>query len=181
MGFPYFFFADEEQNTTEDVPRKFLQYDSGPRSADRITIWTTDTLLEKFSTATIIAADGNFKTCPNKKLVAQIYFVRMLIERNGTQAWVAAAFGMLPRKDLETYRTFFRELKNLCEQKGFPTPRPVTLIMDLEMAAMQAARNIFPGLRCQLCFYHLCQCTFRYIYIILFRKNLAILSGSQNS
>jgi hypothetical protein len=85
----------------------------------------------------------------------------MLIEKNGTKAWVVAIFGLLPKKDIETYQKFFREIKKLCEQKGFPTPKPVTMIVDLEMAVMQVARNIFPGLRFQCCYYHLCQCTFR--------------------
>jgi len=140
-------------------PRIFLQYDSGPDSGERLLILTTDPLLYVMSIADTIAADGNFKICP--RLFMQIYLVRAKFTTSSGYIWVTVAYALLERKTSSIYYTLFAKLRDLCEEKGFRSPLPETLLVDFEAAVFKSAALVFPAMKIQGCFYHLTQSTFR--------------------
>lgn len=61
-------------------------------------------------------------------------------------------------KDFFTYEQIFSKLK-----ETEPRLKPKKIMSDFEMAAMKAAKEVFPEAKTFGCFFHLCQCFYRQI------------------
>jgi len=76
---------------------------------------------------------------------------------------VACAYALLEGKSANVYRDMLRALVQRCTDVGC-APHPAVVVTDFERAAMQATRDVLGGdVRCQGCFFHLTQSTWRKI------------------
>ncbi|XP_072400820.1 uncharacterized protein [Diabrotica undecimpunctata] len=97
-------------------------------------------------------ADGTFNSAP--PLFSQIYTIHGVRYSNV----IPTVFALLTNKTQETYTRVFQQLKVLN-----PALRPLTIMMDFEKAAMNAAQTEFPNVRIRGCFFHFSQCMWRHI------------------
>ncbi|XP_072397919.1 uncharacterized protein [Diabrotica undecimpunctata] len=97
-------------------------------------------------------ADGTFNSAP--PLFSQIYTIHGVRYSNV----IPTVYALLTNKTQETYTRVFQQLKVLN-----PALRPLTIMMDFERAAMNAAQTEFPNVRIRGCFFHFSQCMWRHI------------------
>lgn len=143
-----------EPYTTTTAGERFLQFDSGPGDEDRIFIFTTRENLRILCMSAILFADGTFKTVPNMFL--QMY--SMHGEFHGHV--VPLVFCLTVRKNEDTYRRMYSELVRLCEQFHFRL-HPTIVMQDYELAAMNAAKAVFPNAQIKGCLFHFSQSMWR--------------------
>ena len=139
--------------------RQFLQYDSGPDSADtpagRVIIFATDRMLGVLASSEQVFADGNFSMSPRAFL--QTYVFRALV---GDRS-VTAAYAFLSRKTRDAYEQLLNALVNRCADLG-SVLCPGALNTDFESAMLQASQIVFgPHCRQVTCYYHLSQSLWR--------------------
>ena len=130
---------------------RFLQYDSGATD-NRILIFATDNSLQLLSSSDHWFMDGTFKIAP--ELFFQLYTVHVL----HNCSTVACVYALLPRKEEATYEELFREIKIIAPQAA-----PVSIMVDFEKAAMNAALREFQGVQVKGCFFHLSQNVYRHV------------------
>lgn len=128
---------------------EFLLFDSGNIST-RMLIFGTKRNLLLLSQNREWYSDGTFKTCP--KLFAQLYTIHII--RNNKS--IPLVYALLPNKNQSTYTELFTKLKEL-----EPTLNPISIMTDLEKAAINAFKLIFPEICIRLCYFHFKQCLYR--------------------
>ena len=154
----------DEYQTTSDG-RRFLLYDNQLPNHDeedasdsddedqrppRILIFSSRRQLDILSRSSHAFFDGTFKVAPH--LFHQLFTIHAL--HNGV--CIPCAFCLMENKEQDTYEDVFRVLEQECRHW-----RPVTLMCDFELAAMNAFRNRFPDSSMTGCFFHLSQSIFR--------------------
>ncbi|XP_072377879.1 uncharacterized protein [Diabrotica undecimpunctata] len=140
----------EEYKTTTGG-ELFLLFDSGPEE-ERILLFSTQRYLRFMEQCDHWYADGTFNSAP--PLFSQIYTIHGVRYSNV----IPTVFALLTNKTQETYTRVFQQLKVLN-----PALRPLTIMMDFERAAMNAAQTEFPNVRIRGCFFHFSQCMWRHI------------------
>lgn len=139
----------EPYTSTKDGQR-FLLYDSGMLSSNRIIIFGTTKSLDMLVSSPHWFADGTFKTVP--PIFSQLYTLHAIKYK---QVFPAVYVLMTDRTE-ESYSRFLRELKTM--QPGL---NPSTVMIDFERAAMAAFAKEFQNTAQKGCFFHLTQCLWR--------------------
>lgn len=134
---------------------RFLLFDNGPGSNERIIIFSLDEGLVHLSEADTWFCDGNFKLCP--EFFLQLYVIRV----KKYDKFITPIFCLLQKKTRSTYEEMFTAIFNKCSENNV-YPDPKIMNMDFEQAVIQAAKTVIgEHLIIQGCFYHLCQSTHR--------------------
>ena len=115
----------------------------------RCLAFATINCLKKLSESSIWLLDGTFKVCP--RLFSQVYTIHCMI--NGE-------WGLLPAKTGEVYENFLEEVKAAAEENDL-TLQPEHIILDFEIAMMNALRRQFPNAQTHGCLFHLAQSVHR--------------------
>lgn len=133
---------------------RFLLYDSGRGDRDRVIVFCTDLGLLRLSQSDMLFVDGTFKTSPT--MFVQIYTVHAIFMGHV----FPFAYCLCRRKTKETYRIIFGTLKAEAADRNYQL-QPTTVLLDFEIGAMNAAREIFPGVIIKGCLFHLNQSIWR--------------------
>ncbi|CAN7984259.1 unnamed protein product [Ixodes pacificus] len=130
---------------------RFLVFDSGVQDQDRFLIFCSPQMIEVLQTSKKWFADGTFKVAP--ELFFQVYSLHC--EVGGSV--LPAAYMLLTRKNYPTYTpalsALIGECGGVCE--------PSTIIVDYELAAINAFKTVLPTSDVRGCFFHLSQCVYR--------------------
>lgn len=124
---------------------RFLLFDSGPGDDDRMLMFATDQAVELLSTSDDWFCDGTFSVCP------EIFFQLYSIHARSNERTIPCVFALLPNKRGVTYERLFNQL-SVHLRPGYA---PMTILFDFEMAAINAARQVFPNADISGCFFHL--------------------------
>ena len=101
--------------------------------------------------------DGTFSSAP--RIFKQLYVIRAPLGETA----VTCLYAFLSSKSQETYEELFGAVVRKCEDLGF-SPDPSKVICDFEQSVIRAIGTTFGDqVRCQGCFYHLTQSTWRRI------------------
>ena len=138
----------------------FILYDSGVADPQRIIAVGNRELISCFRNASIWFGDGTFSVVP--EMYFQLYTVHTKIGNN----YPPFVYFLLPNKTKETYRRMFNILRDLV-----PNADPDIILLDFELAARNAFKDIFPRTEVDGCFFHLCQSVHRKL-VSLGLKNL---------
>uniref|UniRef100_A0A6P7GX96 Uncharacterized protein LOC114343419 n=1 Tax=Diabrotica virgifera virgifera TaxID=50390 RepID=A0A6P7GX96_DIAVI len=138
-----------EEYTRNNNGEPFLLFDSGPNE-QRILIFSTERNLTLMASCEHWYADGTFTCTP--LLFGQLYTIHGVQYSNV----IPTVFALLPNKTQATYTRLFHELKTLR-----PGLRPTTIMVDYEIAAINALQQEFPEVRIRGCFFHFTQCLWR--------------------
>lgn len=97
----------------------------------------------------------NVKTCKARVHVADDKIIKLV---NGifNGHVVPLIFCLLPNKKEMTYVTILRKLKEL-----EPNLNPKSIMLDYEMAQLNAFKKVFPDIQCRGCIFHMNQSFFR--------------------
>ena len=126
----------------------FVLYDSGPGD-DRIVMFGLPGNVACLQEAEMWLGDGAFKAAPT--LWSQIYTIHGL--KSGFV--IPCIFACLPDKSEQTYRRMWGAIRNF---ENFDDSRqPTDLLLDLELAASNAATGTFGGTHASWCYVHLGQ------------------------
>ena len=139
---------NEFQNTSSG--ERFLLYDSGAGDQNRQLIFCTQRNMDILMNSTDWFCDGTFKVVPG--LFYQLFTIHGLVNGN----MVACVYALLPNKQQDTYTSLLRVLRN-----ANPLLSPRTVMIDYELASMNAIQEIFPDAIVQGCLYHLSQAIYR--------------------
>ncbi|XP_041369007.1 uncharacterized protein LOC121383200 [Gigantopelta aegis] len=147
---------DDEWTTSSDGDR-FLIYDNGVDSSDRMLVFGTDDGLRHLASSESWFMDGTFTVAP--LLFTQLYVIRVPLGESA----VTCVYAFLPNKHQSTYEELFISIQDRCSELGFQAD-PVTVTLDFEQAVMNAVITTFgPQVNVHGCFYHLTQSTWRKI------------------
>ena len=130
---------------------RFLLFDSGAGDINRMFIVATDDAL-----GMLWFGDGTFKICP--EIFFQIYTIHHALSNNEV---LPCGFGILPSKTEVIYTSFFTTILNPVRRinsngnDGF--------LVEFELAAINAIRNVLPGSHVSGCFYHLSSSLWKHI------------------
>ena len=133
---------------------RFLLYDSGVGDVNRMFIFVTDGALDLLAHSPQWFADGTFKQCP--ELFFQIYSIHAL----SNNEVIPRIFGLLPATNEATYVQF---LTTVCNAVTNIVNDPVGILVDCEVATINAIGNVMPALQISGCFYHLSSNLWRHI------------------
>ncbi|XP_073406402.1 uncharacterized protein [Dendrobates tinctorius] len=138
-----------QEISIDGVQQQFLLHDSG-NGHSRMLIFGTRDNLHLLAQSKEWFADGMFFTTP--ALFKQLYTIHVV--HSGLV--VPVVYTLLTDKSRSTYQRLLQELKNL--QPGL---QPDNLMLDFELAAIQAFESEFPNLVKTGCFFHLSQSVWR--------------------
>ena len=146
--------------TTRNGEKNFLLFDTknGEMASEnemlledmRIIGFGTDDALRKLANSHVWFLDGTFKTCP--KLFHQIYTIHYMFHGHT----FPAVYALLPGKTQEIYASMLELLISVAETKGIEL-NPKFIIVDFELASINALQHTFPNAKVTGCFFHLCQ------------------------
>lgn len=128
----------------------FLLHDSGRDDRNRFLIFGTNRWTDLLRESTHLFMDGTFKVVP--EIFFQLYTIHCRIQTS----LLPCLYVLLPNKTQETYTRLFQVLRTM--QPDFA---PLTITMDFEKAAINAANTVFPNVQIQGCFFHLAQAIYR--------------------
>ena len=138
-----------QEYTVTSSNQQFLQADL--QDPARLLLFASPEAVQLLQDSNHWFVDGTFKTCPD--LFYQVYTIHALkLDRV-----LPCVYVLLANKSQPTYECLFAEVKRLVD-----TP-PVTLLMDFERAAYNAASLVFPDTVIKGCFFHLCQNVYRQV------------------
>jgi len=147
---------DDEWTTSSDGDR-FLIYDNGVDSSDRMLVFGTDDGLSHLASSESWFMDGTFNVAP--LLFTQLYVIRVPLGESAA----TCVYAFLSNKHQSTYEELFTSILDRCSELGFQ-PDPMTVTIDFEQAVMNAVTTTFgPQTNVHGCFYHLTQSTWRKI------------------
>ena len=138
---------DEYQVTTDGKP--FMMYDSGPGDGNRIIVFATKENIELLAHFLTWFMDGTFKKVP--KLFFQLYTILCC----SNDRVIPCIYALLPNKQQTTYARFFDVLLD------GDRLQPQTVMVDFEIAVLNAVRGSFPNSTLKGCFFHFCQAIYR--------------------
>ena len=138
---------------------RFLLYDSRndeEYGGRRMMVFASDWGLLKLADARHWLADGTFKVAP--AVFEQLY----TIHASEHDQVFPCVYALLPDKQEPTYRKLLEIIKTAIEELR-PGADGVggTILTDLEKAATNAFRAVFPDKQQSVCFFHFCQAIWR--------------------
>lgn len=133
----------------------FLLADDSTVGQERILIFSSSKGITALSKKTSFFMDGTFRS--SSKQYAQLYTIHVdlgssLEETNS----IPAVYALLPDKKQETYIRLFKILKD-----KIPDWNPERVVLDFEVAVIQALNFLFPLVKIIGCNYHFNQCIWR--------------------
>lgn len=129
----------------------FLIFDSGVGD-NRMLLFGTQQFIELMRENRNWYADGTFKKCPD--IFMQIYSIHVIVKNKS----IPVIYALLPYRNRITYEALFTKIKELVG--GID---PQSIMLDFELAAVQAIETVFPDATIRLCFFHLCQSLYRFL------------------
>ena len=132
----------------------FLQFDSGTDDADRILMFYTITGLRHLVNSRIVLCDGTFRTCP--KPFFQLYSFHGIVRENS----FPFVYTLTMRKTESTYKRMLLHLKDHAAMLHLSLS-PEVVMMDFEVAALNAVRAVLPESRLKGCLFHWGQAIWR--------------------
>lgn len=132
-----------------DVPPVFadmILYDTGV-GADRLILMGCPELLDGLARAKLWLADGTFKVVP--LLFFQLYTIHFELVPGTIPVGL---YCLVQNKQRAVYDRILSQLKNL-----IPMANPDRILVDFEIAAMNAFRDAFPNAVVAGCYFHLTQ------------------------
>ncbi|KAF0765820.1 FLYWCH-type domain-containing protein [Aphis craccivora] len=146
--------------TGEPNFKRFLLYDNGSNSNERITIFATDDSLKLLSEAEEWFMNGNFALSPTE--FQQLYVIQIqLIQVKSI--FITPVFCLLKRKTQSSYEKLIKILLEKCNEREIYLD-PLIVHVDFEKAVIEALKNTIGNHICiKGCFYHLTQSTHRKI------------------
>ncbi|KAL5014665.1 hypothetical protein ScPMuIL_008935 [Solemya velum] len=145
----------KEQWTQTLNNQRFLLADDG-EGDQRIIIFATDLMLQRLTTATTLYMDGTFKAYP--RLFYQLFSIHIFIE--GVQ--FPAVYALLPGKSRDVYSRFLMVLLTKLQDLQLVL-QPTRILVDFELALVQAVQLAFPVSQLSGCYYHYQQCIWRWV------------------
>ena len=137
-----------------DVPARYghmVIRDIEADSSNRILILGVNCIVDGLKRSKVWLADGTFKKCPS--LFFQIYTIHFEFA-NGINP--AGLICLLPNKTGATYTRMLTAVKDI-----IPEAAPDVILLDFEIAAMDAFRCAYPNSTVSGCYFHLCQSVLR--------------------
>ena len=128
----------------------FLLHDTGREDPSRILVFGTAKGLKDLAEHAHWATDGTFRSC------ATHFYQLITIHIIRDQFSIARIYAVLPGKSENLYRRVYKILK-----EKEPSLNPSSVLLDFELANIQALREEFPRARISLCLFHLSQSIFR--------------------
>jgi MULE transposase domain/FLYWCH zinc finger domain len=132
----------------------FFQYDTGSDDPNRILVFYTSHALQQLVQSRTIFCDGTFKTVPT--MFYQLYTIHGEVN----DYVYPLVYALCTNKSSETYRDIFEHLKNAAIESN-QVLRPHFIVSDFELAAINAARTVFPQSTLHGCLFHLNQAIWR--------------------
>ena len=145
----FFNIPPEYQQTT--AGEAFLLHDTG-NGDDRILVFAVNENIQLLAESQLWFMDGTFKTSP--ELFFQVYTIHSCTANRV----LPCAYALLPNKQQATYHRLFEILK---EHQNALAPQNV--MVDLELAVLNAIDASFPDSSKKGCFFHFSQAIFRKI------------------
>ncbi|KAL4132664.1 hypothetical protein QTP88_009783 [Uroleucon formosanum] len=113
-----------------------------------------------------ILADGTFTYCPKH------FYQQYTIHGVCKQYYVPLVFCFLPSKTKDIYKQMWETLKDLCLNNANSVFQPSLLLLDFELSAHIAVKEVFPLIIIKACRFHLGQAWYRKISSIpILKKN----------
>ncbi|XP_050706630.1 uncharacterized protein LOC126992005 [Eriocheir sinensis] len=140
------------QSRNFEIPNDYadiVMYDSGVDDPQRMLAFGRHDLVNCLQSELWIG-DGTFETTP------LIFFQLYTIHAKIGNSYPPCIYFLLPNKTAETYTRMIEILKML-----HPGLNPSTILLDFELAAINAFKNEFPLARVSGCFFHLNQSVIR--------------------
>src|SRR5258705_12985233 len=94
----WFSSSDKWCKTGGPDSQRFLLFDNGPTSTERVIIFSTDECLQHLAASCAWYIDGNFDIAP--KLFTQLYVIRVPV--TGSSVFICAAYCLLVKKTRST-------------------------------------------------------------------------------
>lgn len=155
----------ERTSTGEPNNERFLLYDNGHESDERIIIFATNTCLSFLAEANEWYMDGNFTLALT--FFQQLYVIRVQVR----QIFITDVFCILEKKTQNTYEHILSIILEKCADRNL-NPEPSIKNIDFEKAVINVTKNILgQHIQIQGCFYHLCQSTHRKIQSLGLEKH----------
>ena len=137
------------QETTAGQP--FLLHDSG-HEENRILVFATNDNIQLLAESPSWFMDGTFKTAP------ELFFQLYTIHSCTAKKVLPCVYALLPNKQQATYNRLFEILK---EHQNNLAPQNV--MVDFELAVLNAITTSFPDSSKKGCFFHFSQAIFKKI------------------
>ncbi|CAI6369909.1 unnamed protein product [Macrosiphum euphorbiae] len=113
-----------------------------------------------------ILADGTFTYCPKH------FYQQYTIHGVCKNYYVPLVFCFLPSKTKDIYKQMWETIKDLCLNNANSVFQPSLLLLDFELGAHIAAKEVFPLIIIKACRFHLGQAWYRKISSIpILKKN----------
>ena len=144
----------------QEREENFLQYDSGSEDEDRIMIFGTNQGLQDISEWKTIGVDGTFDITPKCFEKGQLVTIHMIVQHVA----IPRLYILLPNKKGETYKRLYQIIQNL--NSNFS---PNEVLMDYELANINALKEIFTNITIWGCLFHLCQNVYKKIVELGFK------------
>ena len=119
----------------------FLLSEQLTEKNEAIHIYGSSSGLKILPDCSIWAADGTYKKCPNP--FVQIYVIGGVLEGH----FLPGIYCLLPDHSTESYSHVFEFIQSNVKN-------PVKVIIDFELATLNAWRKIYPGVKVTGCLYH---------------------------
>ncbi len=140
---------EKYQRTTNN--EQFLLYDNrDDDGAPRMLVYATPHNLRLLARSRHWFMDGTFKIVPQH--FQQLYTIHVLHDSQ----IIPCVYALLPNKTELTYRAMFQALSDAQDNL-----QPETVLIDYEIAALNAFGAIFPDTEVKGCLFHLTQCVHR--------------------
>ena len=126
----------------------FLKRDSTIKE-DRILIFTTAVNMKRLSEAPFWIMDGTFKTVPI--IFYQMYTIHAPVG-HGNRRVFPLMYAFMTGKSEVLYKRLFQDLTDIADENEIDL-NPQSIISDLELAVINAAKSEFPNANTKLCFF----------------------------
>ena len=145
---------------------RFMCVDDGEK--ENILIFASDEMVDKMQKFEKLFMDGTFYVYPS--LWCQFYSIHCLVD----DVRCPVAYTILPWKSMETYVRLFTLINAAAHTRIGTEPAPRVIQTDFEVAAVQAAQEVYPGadIRAFFCFSFLISCG-----VMSHRKALQLSTG----
>ena len=128
-------------------------------SAGRILVYGSERALSRVCDFEAMLGDGTFYSCP--KMFSQMYSLHGILppkRADETALCIPILYAFLPNKEESTYVIFFELLLGIMLRIAGSIATNLKFKFDFEVAAINAARYVFPSAIIHGCFFHYCQC-----------------------
>lgn len=124
----------------------------------KILLFVSAQHIKVLSKSEIWIMDGTFITAPQH--FSQIFTIHGSVGEENHRRFVPLVYMLLPKKNERTYESAFSALEEIAEKYQCEL-EPEHILLDFEIAEINAVKRFFPGTNLHGCFFHLNQSFFR--------------------